>query len=402
LTIEIIFEKCTGCAKCVQVCPFGVIGFKEKKAVVREGCTLCGACYEVCEFGAIVFEPPSMKIDYETAQYNGVFVFAEQREGELKSCVFELLGEGRKLADKLGDELAAVLIGHDIHHLCPVLFAHGADKVYLASDIILKHYLNETYTPILSAAINQYKPSIFLFGATTTGRDLAPRVASRVKTGLTADCTGLDVDEASGNLLQTRPAFGGNIMATIKTPNHRPQMATVRPRVMKPALSDEVRKGQIIDIPLAMKPKGLRTEFLGFEAFGEQDVSLEEAEIVVSGGRGIQNQENIRLLKELANALGGSVGASRPLVDKGWFSHSCQIGQTGKTVCPKIYIACGISGAIQHLVGMASSDKIIAINKDPLAPIMEVADYAVTGDLFQILPKLIEKIKNNEGVIKHI
>lgn len=398
MKIEVIPDRCNGCTRCAQACPFGLIVIEDKKATIKEGCSFCGACYEACNFGAIEFERPSIKKAADLAEYKGVFVFAEQREGELKSCVLELLGEGRKLADKLRQELAAVLIGYEVNDLCPLLFAHGADKVYLASDPSTKYYLNETFTTILTSVINQYKPSIFLFGATTTGRDLAPRVASRVRTGLTADCTGLDIEENSGNLLQTRPAFGGNIMATIKTANHRPQMATVRPRVMKRLLPDETRSGEIIDIRVNINPKGLKTKFLAWESAGEQGANLEEAEIIVSGGRGIQKPENIGLLKELASLLGGSVGGSRAVVDMRWMPHSCQVGQTGKTVCPKIYIACGISGAIQHIVGMGSSDTIIAINKDPLAPIMEIADYAVAGDLFKILPTLIEEIKKRRGI----
>jgi electron transfer flavoprotein alpha subunit len=396
--IEVISEKCTGCKKCVQACPFGLIVIDDKKAVInKEGCTFCGACYEVCDFGAIELERPSFRRASDLADYKDVFVFAEQRDGLLRSCVLELLGIGKKLADKTGQKLAAVLMGYEVGNQCPVLFAHGADMVYMANDQGLKHYLNETYTKVLAAVINKYKPSIFLFGATTTGRDLAPRVASRVGTGLTADCTDLDIEEGSGNLLQTRPAFGGNIMATIKTENHRPQMATVRPRVMKRLIPDETRTGEVIDIKVNINPKGLKVKFLSFEKAIEQGAGLEEAEIIVSGGRGIQKPDNMDLIEKFACVLGGSVGASRPLVDMGWITHTRQVGQTGKTVCPKIYIACGISGAIQHIVGMGSSDTIIAINKDPQAPIMKIADYAVVGDLFKIMPKLIEDIKIRKG-----
>ena len=393
MKVEIITEKCTGCKKCSQACPFGLIVMADKKAVIKEGCTFCGACYEVCDFEAIEFERPAIKKDEDLAEYQGVLVFSEQRDGQLKSCTLELLGEGRKLADKLGQELAAVLLGHEINGLCPVLFAHGADKVYLASDPNLKLYLNETYTTVLAALINRYKPSIFLFGATTTGRDLAPRVASRVGTGLTADCTGLDIEEDTGNLLQSRPAFGGNIMATIKTANHRPQMTTVRPGVMKKPLPDQTRSGEVIDVKVNINLKGIKTKLLDVKKVVEPGVIIDEAEVIVSGGRGIQKPDNLHLIEELAHLLGGSVGASRPVVDMGWIAQSHQVGQTGKTVCPKIYIACGISGAIQHIVGMGSSDKIFAINKDPQAPIMQIADYAVVGDIFQILPKLIEEIR---------
>jgi len=392
--ISIIVEKCTGCKKCETACPFGQIEVIDKRAVIKEGCTLCGACHEACEVEAIELERPILQGASDLDKYRGVFVFAEQHEGALRACTLELLGEGRRLADKLGQEVAAVLLGDKMENLCSLLAAHGADKVYLASNSNLRFYQTESYAAVLTAVISQHKPSVFLFGATTTGRDLAPRVAARVRTGLTADCTSLDIEEGTGLLLQTRPAWGGNIMATIKTANHRPQMATVRPKVMKKPKPDPDRKGKVIHIPVKVNPKGMKTKLLEVIKSREQTVNLEEAEVVVSGGRGLQSAENFKVVEELAQVLAAAVGASRPVVDSGWKSHPYQVGQTGKTVQPKIYIACGISGAVQHRVGMESSDTIVAINKDPDAPIMQIADYAVVGDLFQVVPELIKEIKS--------
>jgi len=394
LGISVIAEHCTGCKKCEIVCPFGQIAVIDKKAVIKEGCTLCGACYEACEFGAIELERPLIEGTSDLDKYQGVFVFAEHDEGELRTCTLELLGEGRKLADKLGQELAAVLAGDKVEDLCPFLIAHGADKVYLANDSSLRFYQTESYTAVLTAIISKYKPSVLLFSATTTGRDLAPRLASRVRTGLTADCTSLDIEDRTGLLLQTRPAWGGNVMATIKTANHRPQMATVRPHVMKKPQPDPHHKGKVIDIPVKINPKGMKVELLDIIKSSEQRISIEEAEVVVCGGRGLQSAENFRTLEELAKLLDGSVGATRPVVDEGWKSHFCQVGQTGKTVQPKLYVACGISGAVQHRVGMENSRTIVAINRDPDAPIMKIADHAVVGDLFQIVPELIKEIRS--------
>lgn len=392
--ISVIVEKCTGCKKCEAACPFGQIEVIDKKAVIKEGCTLCGACHEACEVEAIELVRPMLQGPSDLDTYRGVFVFAEQHEGELRACTLELLGEGRRLADKLGQEVAAVLLGDEVEEFCSLLVAHGADKVYVANNSNLRFYQTESYAAVLTAVISQYKPSIFLFGATTTGRDLAPRVAARVRTGLTADCTSLDIEEGTGLLLQTRPAWGGNIMATIRTANHRPQMATVRPKVMKKPKPAPERKGKVIDIPVKVNPKGIKAKLVEVIKSREQMVNLEEAEVVVSGGRGLQSADNFKVVEELAQLLAAALGASRPVVDSGWKSHPYQVGQTGKTVQPKIYIACGISGAVQHRVGMESSDTIVAINKDPDAPIMQIADYAVVGDLFQVVPELIRVIKS--------
>ena len=392
--IQVIIEKCTGCKKCVLACPFGAMQLVDKKATINyDECTVCGACANACEDDAIVIERGAGKGTENIEEYKGVMVFAEQHAGEMKSCSFELLGEGRKLADKLGQELTAVLPGSQVEHLAKDLFAHGADKVYLVDNESLASYMTDPYATAVAAVVAKYKPAIVLYGATTTGRDLAPRIAARIQTGLTADCTGLDIDPETGLLLQTRPAFGGNIMATIKCPRHRPQMSTVRPKVMKKPEPDYSRQGELIKVPVEINPKSIKAKILEVIKEAKTTGDIEEAEIIVAGGWGMGDAANFKMLEDLANALGGAVGASRAAVDAGWLSHSCQVGQTGKTVCPKVYIACGISGAVQHLVGMQTSDLIIAINKDPDAPIFNVANYGIIGDVFQIIPKLIEEMK---------
>lgn len=389
--IKIVLEKCTGCKLCVKACPFAAIEVVDKKAIIKDNCNLCSACVDVCKFKAIEITKERQVKDF--SGYKGVWVFAEQREGKIMPVTFELLGEGRKLADKLKTELAAVLLGDNIEAMAQELISYGADKVYAAGNPLLSHYRNEFYTKVITAIIEQYKPEIFLFGATTTGRSLGPRIAARIRTGLTADCTGLEVDAAKRALLQTRPAFGGNIMATIESSNHRPQMATVRPKVMKKSAKDISRKGQIINIKPEISETDALTKILKLIKIEEKVVDLQEAEIIVSGGRGLGRAENFILIRELAEAIGGAVGASRATVDAGWIPSYHQVGQTGKTVCPKLYIACGISGAVQHLVGMQGSETIVAINKDPNAPIFQIASYGIVGDLFEIVPLLTKKIK---------
>jgi len=392
--IQIDVEKCNGCKKCVLACPFGAIELVEKKAQINyDECTVCGACANACEFEAIVIERGAGKGTENIEEYKEVLVFAEQHNGEMKGCTYELLGEGRKLADKLGEELSAVLLGNQVEPLAKELFAHGADKVYLIDNENLAVYLTGPYTTAVAAVIAKYKPAIVLYGATTTGRDLAPRVAARIQTGLTADCTGLDIDEETGLLLQTRPAFGGNIMATIKCPRHRPQMSTVRPKVMKKLEPDYSREGELIKVDVEINPKSIKAKILEVIKEVKTTGDIEEADIIVAGGWGMGDPENFKILEDLANTLGGAVGASRAAVDAEWQPQSNQVGQTGKTVCPKLYIACGISGAVQHLVGMQTSDLIIAINKDPDAPIFNVANYGIIGDVFQIVPELTKEVQ---------
>ncbi len=328
--------------------------------------------------------------------YKGVWIFAEQREGKILNISLELLGEGRKIADKLKVELTAVLLGEKLDSLSKELVEHGADNVLAVEDKFLSVYTTEVYTRVITELINERKPEIVLIGATTIGRDLAPRLASRVKTGLTADCTSLDIDEENLNLLMTRPAFGGNIMATIVCTKHRPQMSTVRPGVMEKAKFNPNNIGSVEKISFELKEQDSNTQVLDIIKKAKQQVSLEAAEVIISGGRGLGNKEGFELIKQLADILGGEVGSSRGAVDACWIEQSHQVGQTGKTVRPKIYIACGISGAIQHLAGMNSSDCIIAINKDKDAPIFNVAHYGIVGDLYEVVPNLIKSLQKEE------
>lgn len=331
--------------------------------------------------------------------YKDVWVFVEQREGNIMPVVFELLGEGRRLADEIGVNLCGVLLGDDVDKLSKEVISHGADKVYIADSSLLKNYTTEGYAKVISEAIDELKPEIFLLGATHIGRDLAPRIASRVNTGLTADCTKLEIDPEDKKLKQTRPAFGGNIMATIICPNHRPQMSTVRPGVMKKALKEEARKGIVSKLNISLKESDMRTRVIKKVVEKKDLISLTDANIIVAGGLGVGSKEGFEPLKKLADKLGGVVGASRAAVDAGWIDRSYQVGQTGTTVKPTIYIACGISGAIQHMAGMQDSDMIIAINKNESAPILKAADYSIVGDLHEILPLMADSIDNIEQLV---
>jgi electron transfer flavoprotein alpha subunit len=323
-------------------------------------------------------------------------VYAEQRDGVIAGVSFELLGAGRNLASKLGTEVSAVLFGASEAD-ARELIRWGADRVYHCGDELVRTFNDEPYADLLSGLIQQYRPEIVLAGATPIGRSFIPRVAARLKAGLTADCTALEIDEDSRNLLQVRPAFGGNIMATILCPHTRPQMATVRPRVMKRGVYDESRQGEII--PVKADNVKSRTKVLEtIKEVSDISVNLQEANVIVSGGRGTGGEKGFKLLHDLAEALGASLGASRAAVDEGWIPYRHQVGQTGKTVGPKIYIACGISGAVQHVVGMQSSDIIIAINKNPEAPIFDIATYGIVGDLFEVVPMLTKKIKEAKGL----
>jgi electron transfer flavoprotein alpha subunit len=326
------------------------------------------------------------------ADYKGVWVFAEQREGELQKVSLELLGEGRKIADKLGVELTALLIGSNVSGLAKDLGTHGADRVLVAEDALLEHYTTDGYTKVICDLANERKPEILFIGATFIGRDLGPRVAARLTTGLTADCTSLDIDAEGKFLLATRPAFGGNLMATIACQDHRPQMATVRPGVFS-KIETAGNKAEIEKVEVKLTEADVRTKVVKIVKEKKDIVDISEADFIVSGGRGVGSEENFKLLQELAEALDGTVAASRAAIEKGWIDKDLQVGQTGKTVRPSIYIACGISGAIQHVAGMQESDLIIAINKDANAPIMQVADYAIVGDLTKVLPELTAQVK---------
>jgi len=326
------------------------------------------------------------------ADYKGVWVFAEQREGELQKVSLELLGEGRRIADELGVKLTALLLGNNIEALATTLAGHGADEVLVADDKNLEHYTTDAYTKVICDLANERKPGILFVGATFIGRDLGPRIAARLSTGLTADCTSIEVEVENGALLATRPAFGGNLMATIACPDHRPQMATVRPGVFAKITTDPANCNiEKVDVQLA--DSDVRTKVLEIIKSKKDIIDIAEADFIVAGGRGVGSKENFALLKELADALGGTVGGSRAAVENGWIDGAYQVGQTGKTVRPQIYIACGISGAIQHVAGMQESDLIIAVNKDDTAPIMKIADYAIVGDVAKVVPELIAQVK---------
>ena len=397
--IYVIKDKCIGCGLCVKACLFNAVKVVDKKAVVDEDiCTLCGACVTACKkYGAIVIEQKARE-EVDLSAYKGLWVFAEQRDGKLMHVGLELLGVGRSLADDIGVPLSAVLLGSATDGLPQQLIHFGADRVYVVDHPFLKDYQTDVYTKAFVSLIERYLPEIVLFGATSIGRSLAPRVSARLKTGLTADCTELTIDPEKKLLVQTRPAFGGNLMATIIIPNHRPQMSTVRPNVMKRLEPQTTRTGKIIQVrDISLQAEDLATKILEIVHDSDNTVNLQEAEIIVSGGRGLQKAENFKYIRELADAIGGAVGASRATVDAGWIPSYHQVGQTGKTVHPKLYVACGISGAIQHLIGMQTSDIIVAINRDPNAPIFNVATYGIVGDLFEIVPALTKCFREKLG-----
>ena len=391
MMLNIDKEKCTGCGLCVKVCPFDAMHLVDEKAEANEACTLCGACVKVCPVDALAIErkrvDPSKFTDYK-----GVWIWAEQINGELRNVALELLGKGRELADKLGEPLSAVLLGHQVGNLPNILADHGADIVYVSDQELLGQYTTDAYTDVIAALILTEKPNIVLFGATANGRDLGPRIAARLQLGLTADCTGLDIDDKR-QLVQTRPAFGGNIMASILSPYTRPQMATVRPNVFKP-LTEAKQEAEIKPVDIVVNKAAVRTKIV--ETIVELEageLKVDEAEMVVSCGRGIKTPENIAVVGELATELNAALGGSRPIVDQGWMKHHQQVGQSGRTIAPNLYIACGISGAIQHLVGMRTSDTIVAINNDPDAPIHTISDFSIVGDLFRVVPAIIKELR---------
>lgn len=334
--------------------------------------------------------------DINISDYNGVWVISEQNMGKLHNVTLELIGEGRKLADKINKELSVVVLGYKISEIVKLLEEYPVDNIICIDRPELENYNTDIYANCIDSAIKDMKPEIVLFGATSIGRDLAPRVSAKVGTGLTADCTSLEIDEADGKLLQTRPAFGGNLMATIICPKNRPQMSTVRPGVMQKALKLSEKTAKVITPEIDPKILVSKVIFENLVVNDKPRVNLQDAKIIVSGGRGLKTPEGFKLIEELADALGGVVGASRAAVDSGWIDHSHQVGQTGTTVRPDLYIACGISGAIQHLAGMSESKTIVAINSNPNAPIFKICDYGIVGDLYKIIPELIDLAKSNK------
>ncbi len=418
---QLIAGACIACgARCQSVCPVNCVEMTESGEPIIDAskCIGCQKCVKICPASALemFFTPEEQKIleqlaastvpveeeiDLEAAvlagklaEYRGVWVFVEQTEGEPAKVSWELLGVGAELAAKLGVELCALVIGENVEHLCKEAFAHGAAKTYLVDAPVYFHYRTEAYVEACCFLIDKYKPEVILMGATGMGRDLAGAIATRVGTGLTADCTGLSIDDKR-NLMQTRPAFGGNIMATIMCDKFRPQMSTVRPNVMAMPERKDNLGGIIIREEFTVPEESILTKVIEIirDSHSRNAVDITGAEFIISGGRGMMGPENFAMLQELADELGGVVGASRSAVDAGWMPGDRQVGQTGKTVRPKIYIACGISGAIQHLVGMQDSDIVIAINRDKNAPIFEVATYGIVGDLFQVIPAITAKIR---------
>ncbi len=386
---------CSLCGVCSTACPFGAIALSEDKVVIDfSACTLCGACIDSCPCGAIARSEASQNAP-QIPDSSGVWVWGEIEPcGRLSPVVFELLNIGRKLAGKRRCELGLVIVGHNIAHLAEEAIARGADRVFLIDSPRFEQFIEENHAEAIAFAVNKYSPEILLGGSTLSGRRLMPRLAVRLKTGLTADCTDLDIDDATGLLLQTRPAFGGNIMATIACPNHRPQMASVRHKVFPEAPADSSRKGEIVtidsgEIAINTLAKAIIERI---DESAECEMPITEADIIVAGGRGVGGAEGFELLRELASLLGGTIAASRAAVDAGWVPYNRQVGQTGRTVAPKLYIACGISGAIQHKVGMQTSEFIVAINKDKSAPIFDIANIGIVGDLFEVVPSLIREL----------
>lgn len=433
--------KCIGCGACVVECPVEALDLVDGIATVNpDKCENHGKCVTVCPSNALTLDPkakakeaPAGKVDggekkefnpnepmpkavadyTKTAEkkivpvaggdvWSGVWIIVEYNHGRVAPVSWELMGEGRKLADAIGCELCAVVTGYQVDHVIEEAFAYGAEKVYVIDDPVLKDFRTEPYAEGITNLVRKYQPEIVLMGATAMGRDVFPAVATRLQTGLTADCTVLGIDPETKLLQQTRPAFGGNIMATILCRTRRPQMATVRPRVMAMPPRVEGRTGEVIREELGIAEEQVRTKVLEFIPGDAKSIFLDKAEIIVSVGLGIGSQKNLAIVEELADVLGATLACSRGIVEAGWMSHDHQVGQTGVTVRPKVYIAVGISGAIQHLVGMETSDYIIAINNDPEAGIFRVANYGIVGDLFQVVPAMTAEFKKRlqHGVAK--
>ncbi len=391
-------KKCTVCGVCSDACPMSAIVLGENQIEITDDCSLCGICVDTCEFGAISLPEAGKGPHEDLRSYRGVWVCAEWREGKVHKVSHELLSVGRVLADKRGVELGSVLLGSGIEdEVARELISYGAEVVYVVDRPELAHFTDERYSKCVVELVRRKRPEILLAGATSMGRSFIPRVAASLRTGLTADCTELDISD-EGLLLQTRPAFGGNIMATIICPNRRPQMATVRPKVMKP-VRREAQNGRIERMELPEQCFEARVQVLEVIAEQDQTAKLAEADVIISGGRGLRNGENFDLIEGLATLLGGAVGASRGAVEEGWMAPSHQVGQTGRTVAPTLYMAVGISGAIQHLVGMQGSQVIVAVNKDPHAPIFDVATYGVVADLFEFIPSFVKRIKRERGEV---
>lgn len=388
--IKIDREKCIGCGECVDVCVFGSISMEDNYPIISDDCRLCGSCAKACQYNAIEIKREKKK---NVTDWSGILIFGEQRDGVILEVVYELLGKGRKLADSINEPLICVTLGNSVVEINK-LRSYGADEIHYYEDVKLESFNCEIYSKIISNFVKELKPSIFLIGATSIGRELGPRIAAKLKTGLTADCTGLEINK-EGLLVQTRPAFGGNIMASIICPNSRPQMATVRPKVMKKLKAKE-REGKLFNHKVNSEFLDSRISVIGEMRFDNQ-CDINNAEIIVSGGLGVGKKEGFDLLEKLALELNGVIAASRPAVDAGWADPNIQVGMSGKVVQPHLYVACGISGAVQHRVGMETSEVIVAINKDERAPIFDIADFGIVADLYDFIPKFIQNLKNSKA-----
>jgi len=394
--LNIIIEECVGCGLCIKACPFDALELVDGKAVVNENCTLCGICISSCKFNAIEIPESDRTGAVDIDEYRGVWVFVQPDGDNVHHVSLELVAEGRKLADQLETELNCMILGNDIKPQIDELSHYTIDRLYTVESPVLERYRTKPFVDASVALIKKHKPEIVLIGATSTGRDFGGGLATELRTGLTADCTDLAVEVETRSLLQTRPAFGGNIMATIKSAKHRPQMATVRPKVFPLPHKVEKHSIEVVSEHIELTERSQKTKILEWIT-SEEEVNLADANVIVSGGRGVGKPENFAVLHELAGLLNGAVGASRAVVDAGWLDYSHQVGQTGRTVRPTVYIACGISGAVQHLAGMKTSDVIIAINKDPDAHIFKIATYGFVGDVMDIVPKIIRDIKSRRG-----
>lgn len=401
MEIRVNERTCTGCGLCKKNCIYDAVEIIDGTAVINENCVFCGACIDVCKFDSIEISGlAEEKKDF--SDYRGVCVYLEASGSRIVDVGLELVSEGKKLADQLKVQLSAVAVGSGIKESAQEAFKYGLERLYLLDSPVFSQNLDDIYAKALVQIIARHKPEIFLAGATWFGRTLIPKVAAVLKTGLTADCTRLEIDKEKKILLQTRPTFGGNILATIITRNARPQMATVRPHVMEKKKIEESGEdyGERIEyIDIDESKFKTKYKLVGTEKEQDGNINITDYDVVVSGGRGLGGSEKFSMLAELADLLGGVVGASRAAVDSGWISYPHQVGQTGKTVNPKLYIACGISGAIQHLAGMQTSDIIIAINKDPSAPIFQAANYGIVGDIFEVVPMLIKRIASGKQLV---
>ncbi len=392
MTVWVEVDLCSGCKRCVRACPYGAIEIKEGKAQVLDRCTSCGACLQVCKEKALQTDVKPREIP-DFSDRKGVWVFAEQREGRLNKVSLELLGKAQELGAALRQSVSALLLGDGVSGLAGTLMEYGAETVYLVEHEGLKDFRTNSYTRAIEELVKGYKPNILLMGATHVGRDLAPRVSRRVEVGLTADCTELSIDPTEGILLQTRPAFGGNVMATIANRYSRPQMATVRPGVME-AVRKPGARGEVIRHDVSLAEHEIGTKVLELVREKKKRANLSEAKLIVAGGRGVGDAGGFKILEELAAALGGELAGTRVAVEEGWIAADRQVGQTGQSVRPELYIACGISGAIQHRAGIMNSRYIVAVNKDPRAPIFQVADWGIVGDLHEVVPEMIEAFRN--------